>query len=201
MLRRVLIDHSIITECFIYSLPQPPPPTTTTQQQQQHTYTHTHTHTLLRLFLLLCDTTHTMHRWSTWSSNHCSSLCFWLWRRATVSQSLSHEMSSGHILVQTVVRIMPGFKQVGKLKSKHNATPYQYPASLTPYWCAHDLPNLYIISSISLAHTSIAFSPNHSFHLISALSSSRCTLTFEHNRHKIILSYKSLQRRSWPLCL
>ena len=57
------------------------------------------------------------------------------------------------------------------------------------------------ITSISLTHINIAFSPNHSFHLISALSSPRVALTFEHNHHGIILNYKPLQRRLWPLCL
>ena len=47
-------------------------------------------------------------------------------------------MSPRHILVQTVVRIMPFLNQVGKHESKHNAT--LYPSTRTPY-CAHDLPH------------------------------------------------------------
>ena len=107
-------------------------------------------------------------------------------------QSLNTVMSPGHILVQAVVRIMPGLNPVRKPKSTHHAT--LYPSSLTPY-CTHDIPT-FIISSINLAHTSIAFSPNRSFHLISALLFPRFTLTFEHEHHEIILSCKSLQRRS-----
>ena len=52
----------------------------------------------------------------------------------------------------------------------------------------------FIISYIGLAHTSIAFSRSHSFHLNSDLSSSRSTLTFEHKHHKIMLDYTPLQR-------
>ena len=40
-------------------------------------------------------------------------------------------MSPRHILVPAVVRIMPGLNQVGKPKSRHNAT--LHPSSLTPY--------------------------------------------------------------------
>ena len=52
------------------------------------------------------------------------------------------------------------------------------------------------ISSISLNHTSIAFSRNHSFNLISAPSSSRFTSTFEHNHHKIKRSHARAPERA-----
>ena len=46
-----------------------------------------------------------------------------------------------------------------------------------------------VASSLSVSLSSIAFSRNHNFHLISAPSSSYSTLTFEHNHLAIKLSY------------
>ena len=126
-----------------------------------YTRTHTHTHTHTRFFgcfffllTLLTRCTGGQHEVPT-TVYHFAFGDNFVQRYA---QSVSHGMYLGHILVQTVVQIMPNLNQVGKPKPKHNAT--LYPSSLTSQ-CTYDLPSYQPPPSVSpntlsLSHSTTA---------------------------------------------